>query len=146
MIPVVVRARAELRARLPSVLALALLVGLGTGAVMTTMAGARRTDSAYSRFARSHKAADMTIYPPFGPDFAHLDFDKVTRLPQVAASARFDYFGVGDQDFAVVAGGPGYGTLVNVPKVLQGRLPRPASVDEAAVVFTLAKRRHLHVG
>jgi hypothetical protein len=82
------RARAELRARFPSMLALALLLGLGAGAVLTLAAGARRTDSAYGRFAREYRAADMVIYPAFGSSFASLNFDEVARQPLVVASAR----------------------------------------------------------
>ncbi|MGZ4206121.1 MAG: hypothetical protein ACXVES_12780, partial [Actinomycetota bacterium] len=69
MSPIWVRARAELRARLPSMLALALLVGLAAGVVMTTAAGARRTDTSYKRFARAYLAADMEVFPSFGPQF-----------------------------------------------------------------------------
>jgi hypothetical protein len=42
--------------------------------------------------------------------------------------------------------GPGYGTAVNVPKVLSGRLPRDGQADEAAVNFTVAQAAHLTVG
>src|ERR1041384_2316008 len=91
-------ARAELRARLPSMLALAILLGLASAAVMTTSAGARRTNSAYARFAKQYKAADILIYPAniFDSSFAALDFDKVSALPHVAFAARQHYLGAQD--------------------------------------------------
>jgi len=143
---VLVRARSELRARLPSMLALAILLGLSAGAVMTMAAGGRRTDSAYGRFSRAFKAADVQVAPSFGVQFASLDFSKVARLPQVFVSATQHYLGAAEQDFEVVAGDAAYGTTVDRFKVLEGRMPRFASVDEAAISFSLAKSRHLHVG
>ncbi|MGZ4207501.1 MAG: FtsX-like permease family protein, partial [Actinomycetota bacterium] len=44
------------------------------------------------------------------------------------------------------AGDANYGVTVNRVKVLEGRMPRPESLDEAAVAFTAAKSRHLHLG
>jgi ABC-type antimicrobial peptide transport system permease subunit len=142
---VLVRARAELRARLGSVLALALLVGLASGAVLTSAAGARRTDSSYTRFAMEHKAADMEVYPAFGPTFAQLDFDELERLPQVVAAERLHSFGANESD-QVVSAEPRLGTMIDVPKLLEGRMPSSDSLDEAAVSFTAAKTAHLHVG
>jgi ABC-type antimicrobial peptide transport system permease subunit len=144
--PVIVRARTEMRARLFSMIALALLVGLGTGAVMTTAAGARRTDSSYKRFARAYKAADMQIYPPFSSDFANIPFNKVEQLPQVEAAALYHFIFSGDQAGQIAAGDARYGTLIDRPKVLEGRMPAADSLDEVAVSFTLAKNQHLRVG
>jgi len=75
MTAVLTRARAELRARRASMIALTLLVGIGAATVMTLAAGARRTDTAYPRFARAYKAADVVVYPSFGSEFAILDFN-----------------------------------------------------------------------
>src|SRR5437660_2536818 len=87
MTAVLTRARAELRARRASMIALTLLVGIGAATVMTLAAGARRTDTAYPRFARAYKAADVVAYPSFGSEFAILDFNTVARLPQVVATS-----------------------------------------------------------
>src|SRR5207245_2532275 len=114
----------ELRARLPSMLALAILLGLGAGAVMTMAAGARRTDSAYGRFTRTHKAADMIVFPSFGTQFASLDFTKVAAGPLVIASARQHFLGTTEQDVSVIAGDEALGTTINRLKVLEGRMPR----------------------
>jgi ABC-type antimicrobial peptide transport system permease subunit len=139
--------RAEVRARLVAVLALAILLGLGSGAVMTLLAGARRTDSSYGRFARENLAADMLIYASFDPEqFADLDFDTVAALPQVAASGRQWFIGSTDQGLSTIASGANVGTTINRVKVLEGRMPRESSLDEVALSFTLAKARNLRVG
>ena len=143
---VLVRARAELRARLPAMLALAILLGLGAGTVMTLAAGARRTDTAYPRFARAYKAADMIVFPSFDPQFASIDFTTVAAQPEVVAAAIQHYLFTSEQ-YQVVAGDPGaLGTTVDRMKVLAGRLPRQDSLNEAAVPFLLAQSRHLRVG
>src|SRR4051794_22960859 len=93
MAAVLLLARGELRARLASWLTLALVAGLGAGAVMTAFAGARRTDSAYGRFERAELGADVAVYPAFSPAFGAPTFEQVTRLPQVAVAGRvFLYF------------------------------------------------------
>lgn len=146
MTAVLLRARAELRSRLPSMLALAILLGLSAGTVMTLTAGARRTDSAYERFARKYRAADMLIYPAFDSSFAALDFDTVAALPQVVASAKQLFVGASDSAVEVIAGDENLGKTVNRVKILEGRMPRADSPNEASISFPLAKSRHLHVG
>jgi ABC-type lipoprotein release transport system permease subunit len=143
---VLMRTRTELRARFTSMLALTLLVGLGSGAVMTLAAGARRTDSAYSRFARQYDAADVIVNPAFGSQFAALDFTKVSALPQVAAVSRQHLVGVSDPNVTVFSGDSAGGTTVDRFKVLEGEQPRSDSLDEAMVGFDYARRAHLRVG
>ena len=145
---VLTRARAELRARIQPMLALILLVGLGSAAVMTLAAGARRTDTAYPRFARAYKAADMLVYPSFEPGvFAQLDFNKVAHLPEVAASA-IEHFLFADQQAGVTfsySESP-YGSDIDRSKLLEGRLPHADNPEEVLVSPWVAKSQHLHVG
>jgi len=147
---VLARARSELRARLPSMLALALLLGLGGGAVMTLAAGARRTDTSYPRFARTYLAADALLFNyPSAPgskrQFANLDFGNVERLPQVAAWG-IQHFLPADGNLSLLSSGGGLGTTVDRAKILAGRFPRVGSLDETAVSFDEARHAHLHVG
>src|SRR6266852_2476801 len=126
MTAVLARARSELRARIPAVLALGILLGLGAGAVMMLAAGARRTDTVYPRFARAYKAADVTIisYPqgPGGQEFAQLDFTVVAKEPQVADAATVHFLAT-TENLQILAGDAAYGTTVDRPKLLEGRLP-----------------------
>src|SRR5687768_4595404 len=88
--------RAELRTRWRALVVLALLIGLGAGIVMATLAGARRTDSAYDRFLVSQHADDVLI--PSGGSvfgFADLDVDDIAALPEVVEHASFEYYQLG---------------------------------------------------
>ncbi|MGZ6976296.1 MAG: hypothetical protein ACXVKQ_20345, partial [Acidimicrobiia bacterium] len=55
--------RAELRRRWFSWVAAALVIGLAAAIVLTSAAGARRTSSAYSRFLRASRSADVLVSP-----------------------------------------------------------------------------------
>jgi hypothetical protein len=91
-------------------------------------------------------AADALIYGVADPGFAILDFTQVAHLPQVSASAP--YMGVAaDLPAGVTAPiDDRYGRVVNVPKVLSGRLPRSDRPDETALSFEFAHSQHLHIG
>src|SRR5437879_1299880 len=146
MTAVLTRVRAELRARRASMIALTLLVGVGAATVMTLAAGARRTDTAYPRFARAYKAADVLVYPSFGTQFANLDFNTVGQLRQVAAASVQSFFGVTDSTLQVLGSDAAGGVSVNRIKILNGHAPNPNSLDEVVVAFDFARTRHLHVG
>jgi hypothetical protein len=65
------RARGELRRRWRATLLLIVLVGVAGGAVLTLVAGARRSSSAYDRFRDHTLAYDLEIRrdgPPSGDD------------------------------------------------------------------------------
>lgn len=136
-------ARSNWRARGRAWIALGLLAGLGAGAVMTAAIGARRTETAYTRFNRAHLGADVVIEPSFGAPFADITFDQVKALPVVAAAAR-DVGAESSNGLVIVASEPPAGVTIDRPKVLEGRMPQ--AVGEAALGFDMARRRHLHVG
>ena len=54
-------ARARLRARWRSLLGLALLVGVASGAVIAAAIGARRTDTAYARLLEATRADHVEV-------------------------------------------------------------------------------------
>jgi ABC-type lipoprotein release transport system permease subunit len=113
---------------------------------MALAAGARRTDSAYSRFLRAQNAYDVAIvnYPEDGT--AVFDFDEIAALPTVADSARaaFEYytFSAGN----VVSEDGRIGTEINRFKILEGRRADPQAADEIVVGFALAEEHGLEVG
>ena len=90
------RARTELRGRWSAALALTLVIGVFAGVVMTAAAGARRTDTAYTRFLKWSHAPDagVSIGNPFGTAFGivGLSREKLDALPEVASSAVSDSF------------------------------------------------------
>jgi hypothetical protein len=125
-------------------LVLTLVAGVAGGAVLACVAGARRTDSAYPQFARSHLAADMVVYQSFAPGAVRSTFGQIAHLPQVKVAALLKGYNT-DGPIAVVPT-YSYGTAENVPKILSGQLPRSDRPGEVALTYTFANARHLSVG
>src|SRR4029077_12766901 len=82
------RARNELRTRWRALLSLALIAGLGGGAAIGALAGARRTISAYPRFRAATNAFDILIgvssNGPSAPDLVQTALLRsVEHLPAI---------------------------------------------------------------
>ena len=153
-------ARADLRRRWKSAVAIAILIGIAGAVVLTAYAGARRTDSAYPRYLTATHAADFLVATESsGPSLTNRFYNRVASLPEVRRSGivlgpSLVYVSpAGDIDesntgyvqvYASEDGRAGYG--VGGFKLLAGRLPRPDRPFEALANRTLAVRRHLHVG
>ena len=75
--------RTELRAHWRGALVLILLVGIAGGAVLTALAGARRTASSFERFDDSARSADALVFYP-----RDLDVAAVSQIPGVDAVSR----------------------------------------------------------
>lgn len=142
------RFSSELRSRWRSWVALAVLIALSAGAVLTLAAGARRTDSAYERLAAASNAHDILVIA----QAFDLDLDAVARLPEVADSARLAYVLM-----SVIPGEPleltplvsvdgGFLGRIDRPKVLKGRRPHPERAHEIAITPAVAEQRGLKVG
>src|SRR5947209_14147295 len=145
MTAVLLRIRADLRARWRAWLSLTLIIGIAGGAVIAAAAGARRTDSAYSRFLRSSRAPDALVFESTDPSFASISPEQLAGLPEVAATATLVAYTATDPELGPVASPDGrFGTVMGRHKLLSGRAPvRP---DEIMVSFLVAEARHLHVG
>src|SRR5215470_10784574 len=76
--------RAGFRSGWRSWLALALLLGVMSGVVLAAAAGARRTDTAYSRLLAWGHASHLLIAPAKGSGSGGY-YRALGRLPQVAA-------------------------------------------------------------
>ena len=124
MTAVLLRVRADLRARWRSWLGLTLIMGLAGGAVLAAAAGARRTDSAYSRFLRSSRAPDALVFRSIDPSSASISQEQLAALPQVAASAPLVGYTATEPDVALVGSPDGrYGSVIGRHKLLSGRPP-----------------------
>jgi putative ABC transport system permease protein len=145
MTPVWMRLRAEVRGHWRAWLGLVVMLGLFGGAVIAAAAGARRTDSAYPRFLREHKA--ITTGVPVGffdPCCIALTFEDIKSLPQVVDAVRWSFFfGTGG---LAASDDPRLGRTIDSFKVLQGRMPDPNKVDEVIIPFDLARQRHWRLG
>jgi len=132
---------------------LAVLVGLAAGAVLGAVAGARRTDSAYPRFLQVSKASDVLVSPA-GSGLSGY-YAAVARLPGVSAIAPVAGIQAlpagpnGRPDIGATVFAPADGRLghvLEIPKLLAGRLPLPDRPGEIAVDQIGARALHVHVG
>ena len=140
-------ARHRLRSRWRSVLAVTLLVGVVGGLVLGTVAGARRTGSALSRFEASTRSAQMQISTG-EPTAAQLE--EFGSLPDVEAMAVLPQYLIvpdGTQLINVPAAvDDSFGTVIDRSRVIEGRQPDPGAVDEIAIGEGLADLLELGVG
>ena len=134
--------------------AIVAVIGGLLGAVsMASLAGARRTDSAYGRYLQSVKASDLMIDIP-GPLLSLVR--DVEHLPgKVSAAAWLGLNGApiinGKVDPSFEADGIAVsldGEYFRQDKltVLAGRLPALNSTSQMAVTQPMAREFHLHVG
>jgi ABC-type lipoprotein release transport system permease subunit len=134
-----------MRHRWLGIAVLILLVGIVGGAVMASVAGARRTSSSLSRFEAATNTANLEF------TVAELDDEQlaaVRRIPNVVdvgllrQLAMFN-FSLG---FLPTAGpiDDRWGRTIDQPRLLEGRLAQRA--DEVNIGPGLARRTHLRVG
>ncbi|MFI5048006.1 MAG: hypothetical protein ACHQIG_13145, partial [Acidimicrobiia bacterium] len=140
------------------VLALALLVGVGGGAVLAAAAGARRSDTAATRLYRKGAVADLEM-DPTSQELGALGVDiaKVRKLPQVRRATDASFFALGlrhgnaepKQLDAYLAANADGTWLYDFDRIgllpsFRGRMPDPKRTDE--VIATTQQARLLHVG
>ncbi len=129
-------ARSEVRSRWRALLGLALLVALVGTASLSALAGARRTASSLDRFVDTTRARDARIGLPAGYDADGLDA-ALEDQPWVTASALMTrlVFATGPGTALTVGASddPGFGSTVDRPLVVEGRLPRPGTTNEIAI-------------
>jgi ABC-type lipoprotein release transport system permease subunit len=159
------RFRIEFRHRWRAWVGVGVLVGAFGGVTIAGAAGARRTETAYSRFEQGYHAANFLVedFIP-NPDAVHVTHAQVEATAgvgdaQVVRSFSFQSIGldgpppatpaevallgikVGNVQFLATPDGRAYGTGLDRPKLISGRLPDPTKADEVAVDFTLPKAR-----
>jgi len=141
----------------------AVVVGVSGGVVIAAASGARRTNSAMTRFVAYTQPPDLITVvngvqgDPSDPTVvAHaLAVRKAAQhLPQVAAVGRSPYLfmaadaagnDVGGINAFAPADGTAYRTM-NRPRVLRGRRARLSRAHEAVIDDVTAAARHLRVG
>jgi hypothetical protein len=140
--------RLELRRRWVSLAVLGLLVAVATATVLTASAGARRGQSAFDRLWAQTLPATVTVLPN-QPGF---DWTKIQALPEVAALSKFPVV----SDYAVACcqaaevGFPvadtAFGTTLERPVMLQGRLYRADRADEIVATPQFMSVYHKRLG
>src|SRR6266480_2296440 len=89
MTAVWMRAKGELRARLGSILALAVIVGVIGGVVIAAAAGAKRTETAYPRFLAAENALTLVVQVSSKePATARRVLREIEGFPQVKATSN----------------------------------------------------------
>ena len=142
------RARSGLRGRVRTMVVLVLIVGIAGGAALTAVAGARRTDSAMSRFLAYARSTDVFV----GSDDPSL-YPRIGGLPQVESWEIGAYMLMRPLQALTPGSTDGGGAFVIVrdpgsyrPLMLAGRMPRPDRVDEVLINASAAAGTHLGVG
>jgi putative ABC transport system permease protein len=150
------RARGELRRRWRATVLFVLLVGLAGGVLLTAVAGARRSSTAYERLREETREADLDILfdgPP--SDIDEVSVEELADLPQIEAmtSTAFPFIvpaGSGLYpylDFLAIVGlDEAFGASINRSRLQEGRAPDPDRPDEMAVAEVFARELDLQVG
>jgi hypothetical protein len=149
-------ARMSFRHRWRNLVGTAVLVGVIGGLSLTSLAGARRTLSAYPRFLRSTNPSTLAVIAGNlqDPEAAAL-LDRTAQLPQVLEARAYVSF---DTAF-MVAGKPDVARPFEALGSIDGRyfvqdrftptagrMPNPARDDEIAINREAARRYGLDVG
>lgn len=151
--PALFLARIRIRRRLRGYLGVAVLLGLTAGLGMLSIAGARRTQSAYPRFLRSANASTFAITAvPYNGEINA----AVAALPEVLQSRTYIAFGVSildsagrpDPSFNYESSGTFDGRYIDQDRFtpLEGRQANPRSADEIVINKRAAQTLGLHVG
>jgi hypothetical protein len=147
--------RAELRGHWRRHLTLTLLIAFVGAAVLTCVAAARRTDSAFGRYSSSRGLPQLEVYTGTDPSETPAAVRAIESVPGVAETGRVNnLFAAPDRpnlfpgdDFLVFApGDEHWGRTVDRPIVVAGRLPRAAAPDEVLLNERAANDLGLHVG
>lgn len=144
--PVGLLVASHLRRRWRSLVAVALLLGLGGAVVLTALAGARRTDSAYPRLTDALLTAHASV--EVGPEY----FDRITALPQVEAAAPASFVfvvvpGLEDEEvLSLTAVDERFNVVVDRPLVVEGRRPALDRPDEIMIDSETADRLAIGIG
>ncbi len=143
-------ARADRRARWLSLTVIGLVAAITGGLALASLAGARRTNTAFERLRTRTNAADAIVFSS-QVGALHPDWSKLAAAPEVAHLVPWLLtFGVipGEADEGVLMGSidGGWGTTIDRPVVMHGRMYDPRAADEMIIDEDTAKQAHLRVG
>lgn len=167
MAAILYRARAEMRTTWRSALSLAVLVALLAGTVLASVAGARRTVSAFPRMQAETEAPEvLTGLLEGGIEESDTFRDALFARPEVAEASEIigvpilplrgsptadlvdehGSFESRDLGLPLAASRGGWGDEFARPVVRSGRLPDRDAIDEVLVSTLMADRTGLQVG
>jgi len=136
-------------------LAIALLVGLAGGAVLTGWEAVRRTETAFDRMRAATDSWDLLVNPDDGTD-SHLRARDVAALPTVTEIGRVDGVLMGpghvdaitdlDQGPLTLATDGTVGYEFSRYRLLEGQMPDPDAVHDVLVTPAAADSLNVQVG
>jgi hypothetical protein len=136
-------------------LALGLLLGVISGVVIGVAAGARRTDSAFSRLLQVDHAAHVLVAAQNTGLGRHGYYAAISRLPEVQEVAEATVVGLAirssdghvDPNISAIDSIDGrFGYSLDRPKLLEGQMPDPSRADEIVIDQQLANLAHVGAG
>ena len=129
-------------------LIIALFTGAMFGAATASAAAARRTASAYTRFAQVSNAWEAMYINYEADETAILTPDELRALPGVEAvdEVRYEYAPVGPGTAYLADRSGRLGREIGKARLIEGRWFDPDAADEAVISFALAEREELSVG
>jgi ABC-type antimicrobial peptide transport system permease subunit len=138
----------EIRRRWRRVVVLTLLVGAVGAVVLSSVAGARRSESALARFNASSRAANLEL--TIG-DATAAQLRAFGDVEGVESFARLNTSGItfpGAPQLQAIAAAldTRFGTVVDRARIVAGRGADPNAVDEVTIGEALAAQLHLGVG
>src|SRR5690348_1988483 len=131
----------DVRRRVLAILGIALLVGTIGSVAMATVAGARRSATALARFNDSSRSANVEVEVGL-PSAAQLAaFEREIGSPPVGLIKAYGMSPIDRTNVSMAAAADGtYGTVVDRPRVIAGRLANPDAVDEVTISEALAQQ------
>lgn len=140
--------RATLRRQWLAIAIVTLLIGIAGAAVLATAAGARRTATVMDRFGEFSNNADIEVFFGEVTDDQMRAFEEDAAIAEVAPLRQFAITFKGNSEFLPAAGAldERFGTVVDRPRVIRGRVPDLAKPNEVAIGETLAASLDLDVG
>jgi hypothetical protein len=143
-------ARSDLRRRWIGTIAVAVLAGIIGALVLSTLAGARRSDSALRRFNEFSRSADMEVTAGNASPAQLAAFE---HTPGIAATGLI-------RGYALLPANPAlqnlpigaavdtrsFNVTIDRPRLVAGRVANPAAADEVDIDEPLAKVGHLRIG
>jgi ABC-type antimicrobial peptide transport system permease subunit len=143
-------ARADRRARWRSLAVIAVVAGVTAGLAFASLAGARRTNTAFERLREQTRGADAAVFASQVGEL-HPDWSKLAARPEVATLAPwYLLFGTspGESEETVMFGAVDGNWLhtVDRPILRAGRMFDPRADDEMVIDEDTAKQEHASIG
>ena len=137
----------DIRRRWRTVVVLTLMVGVVGAVVVATVAGARRTDSAFGRFNVASRSADVFLFTGDATSTQLQDFGRVQGVAATAVLHAFAIAPVGAPNSGVAAAvDTTFGSAVDRARIVAGRAANPLAVDEVTIGEGLARLLRVGLG